>query len=147
MRIDTPGYHHRQVSVLTQLFGALALMVILAWYSSNGDGIALLVAGSVALLVGVLHALTIRVTDTTLAWHFGFRLFSKSAPLADIAGVEPVRNRWWYGWGIRYTAHGWLYNVAGLDAVEITRRNGKTFRLGTDQPDILASAIRARLEA
>jgi len=54
-----------------------------------------------------------------------------------------VRNKWWYGLGIRLTPHGWLYNVSGLDAIEIVRRSGKTFRVGTDEPKALAAALRA----
>ena len=35
----------------------------------------------------------------------------------------------------------WIYNVAGLDAVEIKLRNGKTYRVGTDEPKKLEQAI------
>jgi hypothetical protein len=34
-----------------------------------------------------------------------------------------------------------LYNVSGLDAVEITRQDGSRFRLGTDQPERLARTL------
>jgi hypothetical protein len=57
--------------------------------------------------------------------------------------VRGARNRWWYGWGIRLTPHGWLYNVWGLDAVEIRRTNGRTLRVGTDDAAPLVEAIRA----
>jgi hypothetical protein len=45
--------------------------------------------------------------------------------LAEIVGCEPIRIRWWYGWGIHLTPYGWLYNVSGFDAVAITLRDGK----------------------
>jgi hypothetical protein len=38
-----------------------------------------------------------------------------------------------------------MYNVAGLDAVELVLASGKKFRIGTDQPDELRSAINLRL--
>ncbi len=50
-------------------------------------------------------------------------------------------NRWYYGWGIRLTPQGWLWNVAGLDAVELTFSNGKKFRIGTDEPGKLLEAL------
>lgn len=34
-----------------------------------------------------------------------------------------------------------LYNVAGLDAVEITLGSGERVRIGTDEPDLLLLAI------
>jgi hypothetical protein len=37
---------------------------------------------------------------------------------------------------------GWLYNVAGWDAVVITLGNGRKFALGTDDPHGLVSAIK-----
>ncbi len=146
MRTDSAAYIHKQVSILALFSGALAMVAMLAWFESSGDPIALLVAGLTGLLIAIFHALTIKVDKINLTWHFGFRMFAKSVPLANVADVAPVRNRWWYGWGIRYTSHGWLYNVSGLGAVEVTRRDGKTFRLGTDEPDVLTNAIRARLE-
>src|SRR5256886_7235989 len=36
----------------------------------------------------------------------------KRVPMAEIAGCEPIRIRWWYGWGIHLTPYGWLYNVS-----------------------------------
>jgi hypothetical protein len=61
--------------------------------------------------------------------------------LADIAGCEAIRTRWWYGWGIHLTPYGWLYNVSGFDAVAITLRNGRKFALGTDDLGGLTAPI------
>ena len=66
----------------------------------------------------------------------------KSIRLAEVRGAEPVRNRWWYGWGIRITPHGWLWNVSGLDAVEVLLASGRRTRIGTDEPQELTAAIR-----
>ena len=57
-----------------------------------------------------------------------------------------MRNLWYYGWGIRYTPHGWLFNVSGLDAVELELKNGRTWRVGTDEPVELLAAIQAAAE-
>ena len=59
--------------------------------------------------------------------------------------AQPVTNKWYYGWGIKRTPHGWLFNVSGLQAVEITLRSAKKYRIGTDEPERLADAIRANL--
>jgi hypothetical protein len=36
-----------------------------------------------------------------------------------------------------------LWNVSGLDAIELTFATGKRFRIGTDEPGKLLEAIRA----
>jgi hypothetical protein len=81
----------------------------------------------------------------TLRWSFGVGIIRKKVQVAEIASCEPIRIRWWYGWGIHLTPYGWLYNVAGWDAVVITLRNGRKFALGTDDPHGLAAAIRAAI--
>jgi len=55
-----------------------------------------------------------------------------------------VRNQWWWGWGIRLIPGGWLYNVSGLDAVELKMKNGRIFRIGTDEAQRLAEFIQAK---
>jgi hypothetical protein len=65
--------------------------------------------------------------------------------LADIASCAVVQNPWWYGWGIRLTPQGWLYNVAGRSAVEIRLKSGKRFRIGTDEPQQLCQALQQAL--
>jgi hypothetical protein len=56
-----------------------------------------------------------------------------------------VKNQWWWGWGIRLIPGGWLYNVSGLDAVELKMKNGRVYRIGTDEPRKLAEFIQAKL--
>jgi hypothetical protein len=85
--------------------------------------------------------LKIEIDDQTLLASFGIGLIKKKVPLAQIVAYEPIRIRWWYGWGIHLTPYGWLYNVSGLDAVAITLRNGSKFALGPDDPRGLADAI------
>ena len=39
-----------------------------------------------------------------------------------------------------------LYNVAGMDAIELKLTNGRVFRIGTDEPDQLLQAIQSQLK-
>ena len=55
-------------------------------------------------------------------------LVCKKVLLAEIATCEPIRIGWWDGWRIHLTPFGWLYDVAGWDAVVITFRNGENSR-------------------
>ena len=75
--------------------------------------------------------------------HLDPALSARECGLRRLSDANPIRIRWWYGWGIHLTPYGWLYNVSGLDAVAITLRDGRKFALGTDDPHALTTAIRA----
>jgi hypothetical protein len=66
----------------------------------------------------------------------------RSFELAEIKAVRTVRNRWIHGWGIHWIWRGWLYSVSRFDAVEIDLASGSSHRIGTDEPQELAEAIR-----
>ena len=86
-----------------------------------------------------------RTPKNILRFKFGPGVFYKEFLLTDIEDCEVVRNPWYYGWGIRLTPHGWLYNVSGFSAVQIRLKNGEKFRLGTDTPQELCQAIKQSL--
>ncbi|NER33375.1 MAG: hypothetical protein F6J93_04805 [Oscillatoria sp. SIO1A7] len=95
------------------------------------------------LLIGILFGtLTVEIDESKISCWFGFGLIRKEFLLAEVTDAVAVKNLWFYGWGIRYIPRGWMFNVSGLDAVEITSTSGKHFRIGTDEPRKLESAIR-----
>lgn len=101
------------------------------------------VIGFVLLLTSAcFYKLTIQVDEETLRASFGPGVITKTVLITDIISCEPIGIRWWYGWGIHLTPYGWLYNIAGWDAVAIRLRNGRKFAFGTDDPQGLAAAIR-----
>ncbi len=95
----------------------------------------------IIVLLWLFSSLTVEVSEEELRHYFGPGFWKKTYLLQDIESVKQVRNSWIYGWGIRLTPFGWLYNVSGLDAVQIQLRSGKTFRIGTDDPKGLLEAI------
>ena len=94
-----------------------------------------------ALMTWFFGSMTVEVDEKELRHWFGPGIWRKSYSLNEVESVERVLNKWWYGWGIRYTPHGWLYNVSGLDAIELKPCSGKKIRIGTDQPVELLEAI------
>jgi len=98
---------------------------------------------SIILLVSIVlfYKLTITIENEILCASFGIGIIRRRLQLAEIVGCEPIRIRWWYGWGIHLTPYGWLYNVSGLDAVAITLRDNRRLAFGTDDPRGLVSAI------
>jgi hypothetical protein len=138
-------YEHTQVGRLFQvMLAAVALAAAVGAvtrpHPAPATVVPILVVG--LALISVFTRLTTRVGEGRLEYEFGLGFWRTRVPIDQIVSVGRVRNAWWYGFGIRLTPHGWLYNVWGFDAVEVRLANGRTFRLGTDEPDRLATAIR-----
>ena len=92
---------------------------------------------------GLFGTLTTSVDDASVVVQFGpIGLIRDRFEVADIASARVVRNSLLHGIGMRYIHHGRLWNVWGLDAVELQLRNGTRFRIGTDQPQELLNALR-----
>jgi hypothetical protein len=143
-------YEHTQIGYLTicVLFGAaicVAVIGIVAPADLGGLLISAMIEVILLICAIVFSKLTIKIDGETLAACFAMGFICKKVLLAEIAACEPIRIRWWYGWGIHLTPYGWLYNVAYWDAVAITLRDGRKFALGTDDSHGLATAIRAAI--
>jgi hypothetical protein len=135
-------YHHTQVGHYVLVAIGIASLVIFGVVFLEGYHPVALVTLFFMLVCAILFgSLTVKIKENKLAWSFGPGLFHKSVRIDEIDRVSVVRNHWLYGWGIRITPHGWLYNVSGLSAIEVHLKSGKQFRLGTDQPEELAQAL------
>lgn len=136
-------YEHTQRG--TFIIGAVTAVILIILASMIVFGpvwITVIVAGIMILALAIFSTLTVSVQQDALRIWFGpLRLIKKSWPMSEIASATIVTNRWYYGWGIRWTPRGPLYNVAGFKAVEVTLVSGKTFRIGTDEPEELKRAI------
>jgi len=135
-------YHHTQRSVILPIMLGAGFVIIAMGLGARGDITPLLIVLVVLGVTALLFAsLTVEIKDGMLKLAFGPGLMRKRTRLADIQACAVVQNPWWYGWGIRLTPHGWLYNVAGLSAVEVTLKGGRRFRIGTDEPEQLCQAL------
>lgn len=106
-----------------------------------------LLSGFLLLLFLLFFGMETRVYDSEIKLIFGIGLLRKTILLTDVKSVETVRNKWYYGWGIRIIPHGWLYNVAGLRSVEIQRKTQQSIvRIGSRHPEVLRTVILERLK-
>ena len=146
-------YKHTQIGYLI-LVVTLAVLVLFTWIQitaraeppSVNSGTNFAITSIMALILFVLVSFTTLTTSTDknfLRIKFGYGIFARKFALNQIASVKSVKNHWYYGWGVKvwFWPYMWIYNVSGLDAVEIIMRNGKTYRLGTDTPKELEVAI------
>ena len=141
-------YNHTQTGYLIII--ALVLVALLFGFilTQIEFHYALLVL-MIAILVLLMSFLTLNVTvdKNYLRIKFGYGIFKKRFKIKEIASVKIVRNKWYYGWGIRFW---WkprmiIYNISGYDAVEIKLKNIRIYRIGTDEPKKLEQAIKKRI--
>ncbi len=105
-------------------------------------GLASLAPIGITLLILVLfHNLTVHLDSERLQVSFGIGLIVYTFLLKDIVSCSTVKSSWYNGWGIRKIRRGWLLNVSGYETVEIVLRSGKVYRIGTDDPSGLLSAL------
>jgi hypothetical protein len=135
-------YRHTQVGWVMLVSGAA--LVALGWVLLPAQAPAgarvpfFLIAAFLALLFGTL---TVEVDQDAVRLHYGVGLIRKTIPLLDVQACREVRNPWYTGWGIRLAPSGVIWNVSGFDAVELDFPFGRSFRIGTDEPAALATAI------
>ena len=134
-------YEHKQIGTVMIAGLGIGMGVAGIGFVVTGNWVAL-VCG-LALLVALLlfHSLTVVVEGDWVEVVFADGPVRKRIALKEVGSCAVVRNRWWYGWGVRWGPGAWLYNVSGLDAVELKMKNGRRYRIGTDEPRELAKAI------
>ena len=143
-------YDHTQVArpIVPIVAGVLFTIVAIAGIVS-GETPALIVAVVMAVIILPIaiafSRLTVTVDDSSVQARFGTRWPRLTIDLGDIVAARVVRNRWWYGFGIRWYPGGILWNVWGLDAVELEMQGRRTYRIGTDDADQLIAALAGRV--
>ena len=148
------SYKHTQIGYL-MLVVMLAVLALFTWVytmalvetPSVDSGPNFLVTVVMVLILFILAsftALTVSIDENYLRIKFGYGIFAKKFVLNQIASVQAVKNHWYYGGGMRvwFWPYMWIYNVSGFEAVEIIMKNGKVYRLGTDVPEELKTAIK-----
>ena len=138
-------YRHRQFgrTILLALAAMMAVVGLLPLFDRSAP--VLVVAGAVMLVLlltaVICSSLTVTVDERVLRVRFGPGPIRRTIELRDIAAAQPVKNSWWAGYGIHMTSNGWLWNVSGPDAVELTLSDGRRFVVGTDDPAGLTEAL------
>jgi len=105
----------------------------------------------VGMVVLWFNRLSVSVGNGDVKAHFGPGWPCRIFPTRDIIGFCHVRNKWYYGWGMRRLPSGWMFNVWGLDAVELEFADGGEFRIrhgracglarGSERPHRTAAGI------
>ena len=129
-------YKHTQTGYLflIVLVGRVGMTALIAAFAGDEEPEALLVTViSSMIAVAVVFwfsRLTVRVSGSEVRVGFGPGWPRRVFGSYEIVGFRPVRNKWYYGLGVRKVPGGWMYAVWGLDAVELELASGKKFRIG-----------------
>ena len=141
-------YEHTQRGTWLMVIWGLNVLKVLIGIKRKGltAGRCLALSVNVLMLVAFSN-LQVVVDDEALVLRFKPGFVSRRLPLSEIESCAVVSNRWYWGWGVRLTPHGTLYNVGGSRAVEVRLQSGRRVRVGSDEPERLAEAVRAGLAA
>jgi hypothetical protein len=145
MKMSNHYAHTQPGTMMVTLLLANSLIPAAVAAFANDDfvrWICIAMAIGLVITAGLFSSLTVSVGEGELRWFFGLGLWHYGTALTDIQSTGVVRNKWYYGFGIRMLPGFRLYNVGGLDAVEIKLRDGRVRRIGTDDPAGLAAALR-----
>ena len=119
-------YQHRQSPIWPRVM-LLVLLLLALIFLIVGAMLALVFIPGILMCVVYYSSLMVEVDAQDVRLFFGRGIIRRTIPRQKIAQAEQVRNSWWYGWGIRLTPHGWMWNISGLDAVELTIPTAKNF--------------------
>jgi len=131
------------VGMMLPIFIFCLIMLLI---SGTKDPVQVIILGFVTLTLLIclliFYKITIYIDSSYVRFILGAGLVRKKYLISDIESCKAVRNSPLYGIGIRKIPRGWLYNVSGLGAVELSFRNKKSLvRIGTNDPEKVADTI------
>ncbi len=137
-------YHHKQIGFVIIIPLVVFFIIVFTQFMLKGvyTFVFTLILIFFIAALALFYALTVEIQNNIITCCFGIGLIRKNISLSEIQSVRAVQNPWYAGWGIRWIpGQYWLWNVSGFRAVELTIKDGKRFRIGTDEPEALVRAI------
>ncbi|NQU82011.1 MAG: hypothetical protein HQ543_10865 [Bacteroidetes bacterium] len=145
-------YTERQIgwTVIVPALGILVLLLIfyINQWGNNPISYPGLLIMSTIFIISLLLFFQMRtsVDNEKIRISYGIGLIKKIIDIHNIERIEIVRNKWYYGLGIRIIKNGWLYNIQGLNAIELKLKNSKSIiRIGTVDNKKLKKEIESKI--
>jgi hypothetical protein len=144
------SYEHTQSSPFRWIFLALSAVCICAAWIVSKNIVATLSYVCVAFVFTFaalcFGSLTVRDEGASLSVRFGpLPVFGTRVSYDTVVTVEAVRSHPLEGLGIHWIpGRGWIYNVWGLDCVQM-QMNDKVVRIGTDDRNGLLRLLKTKI--
>lgn len=164
-------YRHTQVAYLRVASAVIIFAYLLFLFFSNRDinGVFAAIILALPILLTPRFMLTVVIKDNLIRLQCGigfYGYYRKKIPLSEISSCIATKIsyndfsekekdslfgvlRFGYSYlNLRFTPRyiKSIYRASGLDAVKIQLKSGKTFSIGTDEPEKLSEAIRCALK-
>ena len=133
--------HTQRAGWLINVFVLGSSLVCIVWGIIDRVWIAVGMGLFLLSIYCLFSCLTVTVENSVIIIKFGPGLIRVKYPLMEVLQFRQVRNNPLYGWGVRLIPNGYLYNIAGLDAVELQMVDGTVRRIGTNEPEKLIKAL------
>lgn len=147
-----PSFKEFQLAwfILVPIVIAYILLSIFFFFSV---GSAPLSPMSYGIATGVLGGATLAfygmktvVTDKSILISYGIGIIKKVISTDKVIAAEIVKNKWYFGLGIRSIPNGMLFNIHGLTAVELKFSDSKKIiRIGTQKALQLEKSLNSQL--
>lgn len=148
--MTTVSYRHAQVFKLLWILMPVVAIVsaLIVWFSGDPDRVVGLITLAVVdvLVLVCLGRLVVEVDSSQLKWRFGWlSLLRWNRRLDEISSVEKCTVTGVGGSGVKFSPEGWVYSAGGSTGVRVTMRDGKRFRIGSDDHERLAAFLASRI--
>ncbi|RPJ27500.1 MAG: hypothetical protein EHM33_07825 [Chloroflexi bacterium] len=140
-------YKHTQIGYLLIIaFGIAILLIGNLMIATKFNPTVVFLLALMILCLALFATLTVEVDGQAINLRFGIGVIRKRFLLKEVEEYRAVKNPLYYAWGIHVIPDGWVFNVSGTQAVELQMRNGRKYRIGTDDVEGLTNAVKARLQ-
>jgi len=133
------------------IFGILlTLFSFKSYYLGFDDTSGRIYVGLSALMLVcalAFYRIVIEVDENQISFKLGIGLFKRTYQINDLTSCSSVRCSFISGFGIRKIANGWLYNVSGLDTIELRFNDTKDIiQIGTNKSDEISIIVNDLIE-
>jgi len=109
------------------------------------DNASLIMFSSITLIILIVllwfYRIVIEINETYISFKLGVGIFGKKYRVESLLSCKPVTNPILYGLGIKKIPNGWIFNVSGLKAIELSFKDKKSIvRIGTNKPQEIAES-------
>ena len=124
----------------------LIIFVLMAFTIGLTDTMSTIIFSIIALILFIsllfFYKIDIEIDRVHITFNMGIGIVGKSYNISEIESCKPVKNSFLYGWGIHKIPNGWLYNVSGMNSIELTFKNtDKIVRIGTNKSEEITEML------